>query len=83
MLPLAANLLLCQATAVTQPTALYQLIEARLDCSLAEYVAAGLSARKSWRTLAADVERQTGCEVSWETLRNWFRDRIEITVRVA
>lgn len=70
---------------MTQPTALYQLIEARLDGSFADYVAAGLTARKSWRTIAAEIERETGCTVSFETLRNWFADRIEVTttVRVA
>lgn len=68
---------------MTQPTALYLLIEARLPVSLAEYVAAGLSARKGWRTLAADIERDTGCVVAYETLRNWFRDRITVEVKVA
>lgn len=68
---------------MTQQSTLYQLIEARLDVSLAEYVAAGLSARKSWRTLAAEIEQQTQCVVSWETLRGWFKDRIQINVSVA
>jgi len=68
---------------VTQPSHLYQLIEARLDVSLAEYVAAGLSARKSWRTLAIDIETATGCHVSFETLRGWFTDRITVEVKVA
>jgi hypothetical protein len=62
---------------------LYQLIEARLDGSLADYVAAGLSARKGWRTIARDIETETGCNVSFETLRGWFADRIQIEVRVA
>lgn len=68
---------------MTQQSTLYQLIEARLDVSLAEYVAAGLSARKSWRILAADIEQETNCVVSWETLRNWFKDRITVEVKVA
>jgi hypothetical protein len=62
---------------------MYQLIEARLDGSLAEYVAAGLSARKGWRTIAADIERDTGCAVSFETLRGWFTDRITFEVKVS
>ena len=62
---------------------MYQLIEARLDVSLAEYVAAGLSARKGWRTIAADIERETQCVVAYETLRGWFKDRIQIEVKVA
>lgn len=68
---------------MTHQTTLYKLIEARLDGSLAEYVAAGLSARKGWRKIAADIERDTDCEVSWQTLSNWFRDRIEVEVKVA
>ncbi len=64
-------------------TNLYQLIEARLDGSFADYVAAGLSARKSWRTLAEEIEQDTGCQVSFETLRSWFSDRIQIEVKVA
>ena len=68
---------------MTQRTTLYQLIEARLDVSLADYVASGLSARKSWRTLAADIERDTECVVSWETLRSWFKGRIQVEVKVA
>lgn len=68
---------------MTQPTTLYQLIEAHLDGTLADYVAASLSARKSWRTMAAEIQAQTGCPVSFETLRDWFRDRIQIEVTVA
>ena len=68
---------------MTQPTSLYQLIEARLGISLAEYVAAGLSARKGWRTIAADIERDTDCVVTYETLRGWFKDRITVEVKVA
>jgi len=68
---------------VTQPTTLYQLIEARLDVSLAEYVAAGLTARKGWRTIAAEIERDTECVVSFETLRSWFKDRLQVEVKVA
>ena len=64
-------------------TALYQLIEARLDVSLAEYVAAGLSARKGWRTIARDIHADTGCQVSFETLRNWFEGRVTVEVKVA
>lgn len=62
---------------------LYQLIEVRLaDRTLADYVAAGLSARKSWRTIAQDIEDETGCKVAWETLRGWFKDRIQVQVEV-
>lgn len=68
---------------MTQPTTLYRLIEARLDVSLAEYVAAGLSARKGWRTIAADIERDTDCVVAYETLRGWFAGRITVEVKVA
>lgn len=68
---------------MTQPSHLYQLIEARLDVSLADYVSVGLSARKSWRTIAQEIESVTGCHVSFETLRGWFSDRITVEVKVA
>jgi hypothetical protein len=70
---------------VTSHSTLYQLIESRLPGTLADYIATGLSAGKSWRTLADDVERDTDCRVTFETLRRWFANRIEVTttVRVA
>lgn len=64
-------------------THLYQLIDARLDGGIDRFVEAGLSAQKGWRKLAEEISEATGCEVSFETLRGWYRDRITIEVKVA
>jgi hypothetical protein len=69
---------------MSQPSVLYQLVEARLGESgaLAEYVAKH-RATDSWRTMAADLSERTGQPVNHETLRLWFADRITTTVVVA
>jgi len=64
------------------PTRLYRIIEDRLDGTLAEYVARN-RASMSWRVMAADLEEQTGVEVSHEILRQWFAHRLQVEVRVA
>jgi hypothetical protein len=68
--------------ATPQPSRLYRLIEERLDGTLAEYVAARRPTA-SWKTMAAELTETTGIEVSWESLRTWFADRIQIRVTVA
>jgi hypothetical protein len=66
---------------MSQPTVLYQLVDARLDGKLVEYVAEH-RATTSWRTMAADLTERTGVQVTHETLRGWFADRIQTTVVV-
>lgn len=53
----------------------YQLIEARLDGTLADYIRDRRPPQATWRQLAADIEEKTGVDVSYETLRSWFADR--------
>lgn len=65
-----------------QPSRLYRLIEERLDGTLAEYVASRRPA-VSWKAMAVELTDTTGIEVSWESLRSWFADRIQIQVTVA
>lgn len=69
--------------AMTQPTPLYRLVEARLggEGSLARYVEER-RASTSWRTMAADLTERTGESVTHETLRLWFADRIKTVVTV-
>lgn len=62
---------------MTQPSILYQLIEARLDGTLADFVAARWP-RKSWKKIADDIETATSLSVTKETLRQWFADRLEV-----
>lgn len=62
---------------MTQPSTLYQLIEERLDGTLADFVAARWPGR-GWRKIAAEIEEATGIEVSHATLRLWFADRLEV-----
>jgi hypothetical protein len=50
---------------------LYQLIEAKLDVSLADFVGSRRP-QWSWRQLAAEVTVKTGVAVSHEALRTWF-----------
>lgn len=66
---------------MSQPTPLYQLVEARLGGSLEEYVAER-RATTSWRVMAADLTERSGVQVTYETLRGWFADRIETTVTI-
>jgi hypothetical protein len=67
---------------MSQPSVLYQLVETRLDGTLVEYVAEH-RASMSWRAMAADLSERTGVQVTYETLRGWFADRIQTTVVVA
>jgi hypothetical protein len=50
---------------------LYQLIEARLDEPLADFIAARRPST-SWRQLAGQLTDRTAVSVSWESLRTWF-----------
>ncbi len=59
------------------PSRLYRLIEARLDGTLADLVAARRP-ETSWRDIAEEVYEKTGIEVSYEAVRGWFADRIEV-----
>jgi intein-encoded DNA endonuclease-like protein len=68
---------------MASPTALYQLIEDRLDGTLAELVQQCISEGKSWRAIARDVHAKTGVEVSRMTLAEWFKDRVKIRVTVS
>jgi hypothetical protein len=67
---------------MSQPTALYQLVEARLGRSLVEYVAER-RATTSWRAMAADLTETAGITVTYETLRGWFADRVQTTIVIA
>lgn len=66
---------------MSQPSPLFQLVEARLDCTLAEYVEEH-HATDSWRTMAADIVERTGVSLNAETLRLWFAGRITTKVVV-
>lgn len=72
---------MARLVAMTQPTPLYRLVEARLGGSLDEYVAER-RATTSWRAMAADLTERTGENVTHQTLMSWFADRIETTVTV-
>lgn len=52
------------------------------DGTLAAFVAAGLTDRKSWTVMAAELTTQTEIEISDETLRRWFADRVQVQVQV-
>jgi hypothetical protein len=67
---------------MVRPSPLYQLIESQIDGTLAEFVAAR-RASSTWAEMAAELSRQAGREVSDETLRRWFADRIQVEVKVA
>ena len=67
---------------MTQPSALYRLIEAGLEGTLADYVASRRPHR-AWTDIADDIAADTGLVVSGETLRLWFRDRITVQVTVS
>lgn len=53
------------------------------DGTLAAFVAAGLSDRKSWTVMAAELTARTEIEISDETLRRWFADRVQVQVVIA
>jgi len=65
----------------TTPTVLYQLIEVRLDGTLADFIASRRPAA-SWRAIAVELTEKTGVEVSAEIVRRWFADRIHVEVTV-
>jgi hypothetical protein len=67
--------------AMTQPSPLYQLLEARLNGSLADFVAARWPL-KGWRKVAEELSQETGVAIGHETLRLWFAGRIEVTTTV-
>lgn len=67
---------------MAQPSILYQLIEAKLDGTLADFVAARWP-QKGWRKIAAEIEETTGLHVDRQTLAGWFADRITVEVKVA
>lgn len=67
---------------MSQPSVLYQLVEARLDGTLVEYVVEH-RATTSWRAMAADLSERTGVHLTHQTLMNWFADRIQTTVVIA
>lgn len=67
---------------MTNQSPLYRMIEARLDGTLAEFVASR-RASQSWAAMANEITSTTEIEVSDETLRRWFADRITVEVRVA
>lgn len=50
---------------------LYELIEARIDGTLADYVAERRD-DTSWRSMAAELSERTGRRINGETLRLWF-----------
>jgi hypothetical protein len=63
------------------PSLLYQLIEVRLDGTLADFVTARWPG-KSWRKISAEIESVTGIPVSKATLAGWFAGRIEVSATV-
>jgi hypothetical protein len=62
-------------------TPLAQLIETKIGRPLAEYVADARNAGKDWRTIARDIQAETGVRVSWETLRSWCTDAFVLVPR--
>lgn len=65
-----------------EPSQLYRLIEERLDGTLAELIAQRRP-HTTWRAIADEIQDATGITVSAEILRQWFKDRISIEVKVA
>ncbi len=51
----------------------FELIQVRLGRDLTQYVRERRP-DAGWRTIAADLRTITGVEVSYETLRAWFKD---------
>lgn len=64
------------------PSPLYRLLEEKLGRPLADVVAER-RATHSWPEIAQAIAAETGVVVSSETLRNWFRDRITVEVKVS
>jgi len=61
---------------------LYRLLEEKLGRPLADFIAER-RARQTWPEIAEALVDETGIAVSSESVRNWFKDRIQIEVRVA
>jgi citrate lyase beta subunit len=70
-----------EAQSAPSQTPLYQLVETRLGRPLVDYIAENKPTR-SWKWMAADLTERTTTQVSWETLRLWFADRIQVEVTV-
>lgn len=61
---------------MSQPSPTYQLIEERLDGTLADFVRRRRpEPPASWRQIAAEIKDLTGVDVSHESLRAWFAER--------
>ncbi len=69
-------------TAMAQANALQRLLDDRLDGRLDEMVAQRRQAGASWREIAAEVSEAAAWTVSWETLRTWYADRLEVTTTI-
>jgi hypothetical protein len=67
---------------VTQPSPLYRLIEEKLGRPLTGFIAER-RATQTWPEIAEALVDETGIAVSSESVRNWFKDRIQIEVKVA
>lgn len=55
-----------------KPSRAYQLVEERLGCDLAPWVADLRDGGASWNTIAVEILTMTGVSLTAETLRNWF-----------
>jgi hypothetical protein len=70
----------------SEPSRLQMLIERDLAekklGTLPDFVAQRRGT-SSWTVIARELSEATGREVSDETLRRWFSDRLQIEVRVA
>lgn len=71
---------------VDEPSRLQMLIEKDLAAkelgTLDDFVATR-RATSSWTAIASELSEATGRNVSDETLRRWFADRLQIEVKVA
>lgn len=69
-----------------EPSRLQMLIERDLEArklgTLPDFIATR-RANSSWAAIARELSEATGREVSDETLRRWFADRITVEVKVA
>lgn len=67
---------------MTQPSRLYRFIEERLGRPLPDFIAER-RATQSWAEITEAITAETGIELHSETLRNWFKDRVTVEVKVA
>ncbi|HET8640564.1 MAG TPA: hypothetical protein VFM37_01435 [Pseudonocardiaceae bacterium] len=67
---------------MAEPTPRQVLIEERLGYPLKKFVAERYPA-KSWRAMAAELTQTTGVQITGESLRLWFADRVTVKTRVA